>query len=289
MLGGIIVPRFGRLYLVAALVAAMCAPLACAWAEGFGTANLPDAEPWQSDTQLLSGEIRLWAGDNQTYALRGLSRVGTDLDAELTLFTMDTSGEDAIAGTVRASRATLIGLNFKWLAHRDERLTVSVIPGVEFPIGDMEGTNTTIPATAISDDIIPVLSVPIQWRSEQGILVTLVPRYIGFDEAPAVGAQTIEGFNDVIAIGAGAWYGRGRFALHADAQVVLEGGNTIDPANNRVTDDLVWSAGGAWSPEAGDWQVDLFATNAAGPTAATSIIATPDQSVGVGVRVSGEF
>ncbi len=286
--GGIIVLRHRSLPLIAAFVALTCA-LPGAWAQGLATANLPCAEPWPPGTELVSAEARVWDGGNITWAVVGRASVGQDLEGQVTLFYMDTSGDDAIAGTVRDSRAFLAGLNFKWLAHRDENVTVSVIPGVEMPLDDMEGTNTDLPATAVSDDIIPVLSVPIAWDSGDGTVVTVVPRYVGFDEAPEVAGTTIPGFGDVFAIGASVRHRQEQYAVHADAQVVLEGGNTIDPADNSITDDLVWSAGATWFAPEADWQVDLFATNAAGPTAATSIIAAPDQSVGIGVRVGGAF
>ncbi|MGD9495535.1 MAG: hypothetical protein AB7Y46_04395, partial [Armatimonadota bacterium] len=244
-------PRSRSLSVAATLVALLAAPLACAWAEGLGTANLLDAEPWTQESTLVSGEIRAWSSDNLTYAVRGLSRVGVDLDAEFTAFYMDIRGEDPIAGAVRDSEGLLLGLNLKWLAHQDEKLTVAVIPGVEYPLDELQGTNTALSASALSDDLIPVLSVPILWRSEEGLVVSVVPRYVGFDEAPDTGAFTIEGFGDTVALGAGALYRRDRYAAHADVQVVLEGHNVIDPATNDVDRDNDWSAGGGWIAEDG--------------------------------------
>lgn len=257
-------------------------------AQDYGTANLPTAEPWQSPSVLVSGEARFWEG-NQTWAARARTRVGQDLDAELTLFTMSISGEDPIAGAVRASDATLLGANFKWLAWRNERVTISVITGLEVPLGDMEGTNTAIPATAVTDDVIPVFSVPAQFAPIGGVVPTAVLHYVGFEESPRVtGGGTIPGFGDTLALGGSAYYRARDFALWADLQFVLTGNNTIDERTNRVTDEIVWSAGVSWfSTE--NWKVDLFATTAAGPTAATSLLGAPDNSVAIGIGASGEF
>lgn len=275
------------LYLLVGLMA-MTGLAQLAAADGYGTANLPTAEPWQSSSVLVSGEARFWEG-NQTWAARARTRVGEDMDAELTLFTMSTSGEDPIAGAVRDSEMTLLGASFKWLAWQNERVTISVIPGLEVPLGDAEGTNTAIPATAVSDDVIPVLSVPAQFAPIDGIVPTAVLRYVGFEESPrVVGGGTVTGFGDTLALGGSLYRRDGQYALWADLQCVLSGDNSIDERTSRVTDEIVWSVGASWF-SAPSWKVDLFATTAAGPTAATSLLGAPDGSIAIGIGASGEF
>ena len=117
-----------------------------------------------------------------------------------------------------------------------------------------------------------------------------MPRYVGFDDRPRLGdGTTIAGFGDVIAVGIGVLHEAEEFSVVGDLVLVVDGDNSIDEVTNLPTDELVWSAGGSWHGEESSVRVDLFVTNAAGPTGASSIIATPDQSVGVGLRVSGEF
>jgi len=270
------------------MLIAIAALAQLAAADGYGTANLPSAEPWQAPTVLFSGEGRFWDGA-QTWAARARTRVGDDMDAELTLFTMSTSSQDAIAEGMRDSDATLLGANLKWLAYEDEGVTISVIPGLEAPLDDTEGTNRAIPATALSDDIIPVLAVPIQFESIDGTIFTVVPRYVGFDEAPRVtGNGIVAGFGDTTALGASIYRPLRSYAVWADVQVVLSGNNTVEESTGAVTDEIVWSAGATWFAE-DDWKIDLFATTAAGPTAATSLIGASDGSVGIGIGASGEF
>jgi len=275
------------------LLAVIAAATVCMAVSADGTANLPGADPYQGPGTLGSVEARFFDTDNQTWALEVLWPVGRDLDEEIdygfSLFYMDTSGEDPIAGTIRDSEAWLLGARMRWLAHRGDGYTVAVIPGIEYPLNDMEGTNTAIPLTATSDDLILTLSIPVQVQVAPRTNVLVMPRYIGFDEAPKVGDGTIDGFGDVVAISAGVVHEIEGFVLHADAQVVVEGQNSINESTNALEDDLAWSAGATWVRDDGDLWIDLFATNVAGPTPATSIIATPDQSIGVGIRATGRF
>ncbi|MFW5867242.1 MAG: hypothetical protein ACOCX2_05465 [Armatimonadota bacterium] len=256
----------------------------------YDTPSLQCAEPWPEGSILVWGDARTWELDNWTFAAGARMSVGEDMDAEATLFHMNTSGEDAVNGVVRDSEATLLGLNFKWVARRTENLTISVIPGAEFPIGDIKGTNTAIPATASSDDFIPVLAVPFEFSAQEDTIFRLVPRYVGFDEAPELADGTrIRGFGDVLALGAAVIHDFGEYSVMADGTFVADGHNSIDDGTNAPSDEFVWSVGGAWHPIDRDMRVDLFVTNAAGPTAASSMIAAPDSSIGVGVKVSGEF
>ncbi|MFP4249951.1 MAG: hypothetical protein ACLFU7_09855 [Armatimonadota bacterium] len=256
----------------------------------YNTPNLQCAEPWTEESILVWGDVRTWELDNWTFATGARTSVGEEMDAELTFFHMDTSGDDQIDGAVRDSEMTLLGLNFKWLARRTDRMTISVIPGAEFPLGDIKGTNTATSGTARSDDLIPVLAVPFDFSAQENTIFRLVPRYVGFDERPQLAdGGTVPGFGDVLAIGVGVLHDFGEYSVVADGAFLADGDNSINDADNTLTDEFIWSVGGTWHPRAKDMRLDVFATNAAGPTAASSIIAAPDSSIGLGVRVSSEF
>ncbi len=259
-------------------------------AESYGTPNLPCATAWAAEEMYGWVEGRFFDGDNYPLAAGLRAAVGESSEAQLTLWTMDTSGKDPISGVVRQSEGTLLGLNYKWLAHKTERVTVSVMPGFDYPIQDLEATNTNTGDTASSDELIPVVSVPIEWQGRDGVSYRVVPRYVGFDNKLDNSAgDAIDGFGDCIALGAGVLYEDVEYSLMADVQVPISGDNAIDDATNTPTDEVVWSAGGAWHGADSDVRIEATLTNAFGPTGATSLMATPDQSVGVGIRVSSVF
>lgn len=282
---------------VVALLVSTCA----VWAQGYGMSvdmdemtelkfsntNVPGAQPWPHDGAQWWGELRTWEGENWTYSAGARVAAGEESDVELTLFHMDTDSGDPIGTEVVESQATLLGLNYRWLAYESDALTISVIPGAEYPLDDMEGNRE---GSAISDELIPTVSVPFEFVNKNGTIFRVVPRYVGFDETPSVAADTtIDGFGDVFALAGGVVHPMDQFSLSGDLALILEGDNSIDENTNEPTDEFIWAAGGSWQKQEDDLRVDLFVTNAIGPTAATSLISTPDQSVGVGLRVSGEF
>ena len=129
----------------------------------------------------------------------------------------------------------------------------------------------------------------IRDRNED-ILLLFEPKIVWFDdELPVTGGGTIPGFGEVVMIGGGfRWTVAGDTDLVADAAYPVSESNTINEETNALDEDVVWSAGISHRLD-GDWTIDVFATNAAGPTMPTSAIAAPDQSVGVGVCVGGSW
>lgn len=261
-----------------------------AWAQE-GTPNLSSAVPWQAEKSQVTGEVRLFEGSgNATVAISLRGAVEEGMDAELCYFTMDTEGEGAINNAVRRSEMDLVVVNLKWAVSGGSP-KVAVQPGLEMPRSAPTGTNAATGGFAAQRAVIPTLSVPMEWGDPAGLLLILQPKAAWFkSNIPDSTGGITEGFGHVLALGVGVVYNAGAFRLIGDATTVLSGDNSIDEATNNVTDDLVWSAGA--SVDAGgryDLTISVFATNAFGPTPATSLLATPDQSIGTGVCVSGEF
>lgn len=258
-----------------------------------GSANLPSACTWTAEETQVWGEVRFFDGSDQTFSAGLSTRAGENSEAQFSIFTMDTTTK-LDTWDVR-SRGTLLGLNFKWLATETEQMRVSVMPGLEYPIERLKSENLDTGAYATSDNLIPVISVPIEWPGEEGTTFRLVPRYVGFDSAPkayladGTADGTIDGFGQCVAIGLGVVHAQPSYSLMADAQIVVIGDNATDKTTGAPTRELVWSAGGSWSAPESPVRIDLFATNGFGPTAATSLLATTDNTIGVGLRVSGEF
>ncbi len=266
---------------VAALVAG------AAWAQ-FGTPNLPSATPWQGDDYDVKAEGRFWNGDNQTWGLFIRGENSDKGDTTLGYFDWEAEGEDPIAGAIRQSDYRAVVVDLKWLVW-DSSPRVALRLGADLQVSRSRGTNLDLGASAFGNGPIPAVSLPIEFGDPTGILFLLEPKAVWFDDTlPTSSGGTIEGFGDLIMIGGGARYRLGgQTAIVADAAFPVSGSNTINDVTNEVDKDVVWAVG--VSQMFGGWMVDVFATNAAGPTPATSSIAAPDQSVGVGVRVGGAW
>lgn len=273
---------------VAVCLVMMCAVAGMAFAQ-MGTPNLAPATPWQTADVEAAMEARVWEGDgNETFAVSVRGQVNDNADVQISYFTMDTEGEDPINGAVRQSDLGLLAFGFTWpVAEGGTR--ISVRPGFEFVVDGAEGTNTVTGQSGLWNNPILTLAVPVEWALSGDTMVLVEPKAALFDSQARTSFGTaIEGFGSVIGIGAGVIHDMDGWQLFGDATAVVEGDNSIDESTNAVTDEFVFCGGVRWHADE-DWTVDVFATNAAGPTGATSLIAAPDQSMGVGVRVGGVF
>lgn len=264
---------------------ALCA--GAGWAQ-LGSPNIPSAMPWQGDDTYIA-EGRFFTGSNETWGLFYRGAWGTRGDGEVGYFNWETTGDDPIRGVVRDSDYEAITVDLKWMI-RAASPTIAIRGGADLQLGSSRGTNTDTGLSAFSNGPIPVLSLPIEFGIMGDTRVVIEPKYIGFDDPVDVdGGGTIPGWGDVVMVG-----GSIRTPLSsstdivADAAYPISGSNSIDDVTNAVTEELVWSAGVCHRVNS-TWMVDVFATNAAGPTPATSSIATPDQSVGGGVAISASW
>lgn len=271
-------------------LAPLVLPGGLAWSQE-GTPNLPSAVPWRADAHRITGEVRFFEGSgNETLALRIRGRIDDSAGAALCFFAMDTRGEDAISGAVRESDLQLLALDFKRLLH-DGAGRVGLRAGIELAILGPTGINTATGAIARQRGVIPSLSVPVEWGDPEDTLFIVEPKAVWFDDSiPDSGGGLTPGFGGILAVGGGVSEDLGLVTLVGDIAVVLAGDNSIDGQTNRPTSDFVWSTGVSWDA-GGEHRphVDVFITNAAGPTPAMSIIAAPDQSAALGVSISAEF
>ncbi len=285
------------LLLVATVALVLSVAIPAAWCQE-GTANLQAATTWQGPT-VWQGEARVFGGGPNTIWSLGLrGEVNDRTEASLTYVAMTNLGRDPIGGSgasmsaVRASRLHLISLGWKArisraAAHRH----VALFPALELATSGPVGRNTASGGYAQENRVIPSLGIPIEWT--QGSRLWIVePKIVWFDSSmpDSVGGVT-QGFGRVIGLGVGIV---DRIDENndfvADILAVLDGDNTIDERTNTVEDQFVWSAGIRWHRGSERTTViDLFVTNSAGPTTATSLIAAPDNSKGLGIRVEHEF
>lgn len=267
-----------------AVVAILLMAVGAATAQS-GSWGIPSTAPWMTDDYQASGEARFFDGDNETWAVSVRGAIGDDADATVGYFDWDVTGEDPINGAVRRSEMSAVFVDLKWLLV-DTSPRIALRVGGDLPVGDATGTNTATGASARLDRPVPTVSLPIEFGNPNGILWILEPKVVWFgSRMPTNTGSSIEGFGTTVMIGGAVRYPvSGTVTFAADAAYPVSDSNSIDDVTNTVTEELAWSAG-LEAAFGGGWNLGVFATTAAGPTPATSAIAAPDQSVGVGVRV----
>ncbi len=280
------------------LVLAVAAAIPLALAQT-GTPNLPSAYIWDGAKKAVwDADARCWEdSSNVTWYIGLRGRVTERTEATLGIYSMDDMGADPIGGqnnsisAIRISRYRALNAQFKVRLNEDDDPAVSLIFGADFPLHKPRGTNRLTGGTAYSRGPIFTLAIPVQWGDDHSRTTwMLVPKMACFDSLAVVwGDGLIKNFGTVIAIGAGVIHRLStHWAIFADITAILDGDNTIDVPTNTVEDEPVWAAGVRW--KAGrTTNVEAFATNAAGPTGATSLIGAPDNSVGFGLRLTSEF
>ncbi len=250
-----------------------------------GTWNLPSATTLEDGSTEGYSDVRFFEDDNETWGV--FLRGGFDDNGEASFgyFDWETTGEDPINGAVRQSNFDAVVADVKWQL-KETSPRVAVRAGADLKVGSARGTNTATGASAYLNGAIPSASLPVEFGNPDGTLLILEPKIVWFDTQMVTDAgPPIEGFGTVVMIGGGVRYPfSGNLTFVADAAYPVDGSNSIDDATNAVTEELAWSAG--VDAEFGrDWTAGVFASTAAGPTPATSAIATPDQAIGLGVRV----
>lgn len=273
-----------------------------------GTPNLATAQTWQGEDIVWQGQARIWPGsENVNWELGFRGRVNDETEATLTYFAMDNLGEGPIGGggdsmsALRASdwRLLTLGMKWQWWGDTDSYL-ISFYPALEWSTHRPTGTNTVLGASAWGENLVPSVGFPIQWdRGKTSYIVE--PKVVWFESRlPVSGLRaagvvaddgTIAGFGTVFAVGVGMIHQLGsKSHFIGDFTAVLGGENAINENTNEPEDEFVWSAGVRWTSGRDKTRtLDLFATNAAGSTTATSVLAAPDNGVGIGARLGYQF
>ncbi|MBM3497336.1 MAG: hypothetical protein FJX74_01575 [Armatimonadetes bacterium] len=284
------------------LVLALCALAAGVASSQDAALGIPNQK---SPNALGDGDIRAtidwryWDGGNDTFSFLGEYGLTDRLDIGVAYVTFDNAGEPPIAGALRASDLSGPAVWVKYVGREVEGNSWgwTVVPGVEFL--DMEGTNTAIGASAGDQETVFTLEVPIG-IPDGDILWLVNPKLAAFpDTAPVrgpVGVQlpaTIDSFGTIVGLGLGVIAPiseNEKWTVYGDVTPILAGDNSIDDSTNGLAVQLPFTAGVrrqlGWGAES---SLDVFVTNCAGATTATSLIAAPDRSVGWGVRASATW
>ena len=285
------------LMFVASVALILLAVLPAAWSQE-GTPNLQTPQTWQGPTVWQGGMRTFRGAGNTIWSLGVRGEVNERTEVSLTYVGMDVAGRDPIGGegesmsAVRASDLHTLSLEWKARISRDgARRQVALLPAIEYANRGPVGINTDTGGYAQQRRYIPSLSIPISCHGSATRWI-VEPKVVWFDSSmpDSVGGIT-QGFGRVIALGVGVVKPiDDRDDFIADVVAVLDGDNVMDEKTNTVDKALVWSAGVRWTRGSERTTViDLFVTNSAGPTPATSLIAAPDHSKGLGVRIEHEF
>jgi len=263
-----------------------------------GTPNLKSPNALANDDFRATIDGRDWDGSNDT--ITGTVEYGLSDRLNLGVGYVDfaNEGEALIAGALRASDLSGPAVWAKWVGRpvdaENDRWGWSVVPGLE--ILDIQGTNTVIGASAGDTETVFTLEVPIG-IPDGDVLWIVNPKLAVFpDTEPVTGPigialpAAVDSFGTVVGLGLGvvAPIGTGgNWHVYGDVTPILTGDNSIDDVTNTPGIQLPWTVGFRRHVDvAKDSYVDLFVTNCAGGTTASSLIATPDRSVGYGVRAS---
>lgn len=263
-----------------------------------GTPNLKSPNTLADDDFRATIDWRYWDGSNDTFTGTVEYGLSDRLSLGVGYVTFANAGEAPIAGAVRASDLDGPAVWAKWVGRpvdtENGKWGWSVVPGLE--ILDIEGTNTAIGASAGDTETVFTLEVPIG-IPDGDVLWMVNPKMAVFpDTEPVTGPigitlpAEVDSFGTVVGLGLGvvAPIGtKGKWHVYGDVTPILAGDNSIDDATNTPGIQLPWTAGFRRSVDWGkDSYVDVFVTNCAGGTTASSLIATPDRSVGYGIRAS---
>ncbi|MBM3475217.1 MAG: hypothetical protein FJX75_18300 [Armatimonadetes bacterium] len=285
--------------LTALCLLAVLATASVAQDDALGTPNLKSPNALAKNDFRTTIDWRYWDGSNDTFT--GTAEYG--LLNKLTIgagyVDFDNAGVPPILGAVRASDLSGPAVWAKWVG-RPVDPTIpqwgwSIVPGVE--ILDMQGTNTAIGASAGDTETVFTLEVPIG-IPDGSVLWMIDPKLAVFPgTAPVTGPigiglpASVDSFGTVVGLGLGvtAPLGPGKnWKVYGDVTPILCGDNAIDNTTNTPTIQLPWTLGVRRHVNlaSNSCVVDAFLTNCSGGTTATSLIATPDGSVGYGVRAS---
>jgi hypothetical protein len=283
---------------VAALLALMLVSAACAQ----GTPNL-GTNAIGAKTQ-VTAEARVFdtssdqdTFDNTVWSLGFTSPIQENLEFGLIYSQFDATGPDPIADSIRRTQRRVLSPTIKWALSDKFAITAgadiavretfaSNIGVVSAAIGDYDAP------TAIYDSVTP--GVRAQWAFMKiGRLQLQAAGQVAFweDSLQTNVGDNIDGFGTVCSLGGGAVLPLGsRLTLMGDAMFPVSGENVVDDVTGDNDTELVWSAGGQFLVSAArDIKLSVYATNSMQPTIGASIIATPSNSIGVGVGLSAGF
>lgn len=238
------------------------------------------------------GEFRQFRSRNShTWSVGGSAALDERTDLEIMFSSWRNGDSDPIAGAVRSSRWDALSVNLARRLSSDEASTkLAVVPFVDLSGSARAGKNEDTGDSAFQNAFNWGVAVVAQGQVG-GCTVALEPKYVNLASClPTSRGGTIDGYGQVVTIGAAATRPLMGGTLMADVQGCVSGRNSIDRDTGDLIREIVWSAGWRKPFRAdGSASVELFATNAAGPSMVDSVLVAVNNGAGVGARVAIKF
>lgn len=228
--------------------------------------------------------------ENSTLSLGFASPINEKTEFNLAFSLINNTGPDPIAGSLHVSDRSVLAPYLKRVFSNDGGAVLALTAGADVALSQAKGTSAA--GSAYQDDFTPAMKLQLEWGDAGEFQWQLAAQVAFWDTwaATNVGGP-IPGFGTVVGLGGGVSIPLGaKLTLVGDVMGIAKGDNVVDSDTGLVDTQIIWSAGGNWLL-GGPYSsvVKVFATNAMGPTPATSLIGAPDNSVGFGLAVLREF
>jgi len=234
--------------------------------------------------------------DNTVWSIGFKAPIDTDLDFSFMYSGFDVIGPDPIAGSVRESYRKVVSPALKFGLFKSSKWTlelgadIAVSETFASNIGAIETAQSGSGSTAFFSSVTPAARLNFNLFKIGALKFKAAGQVAGWDTLPGTnGEGPIEGFGTVYALGGGvAWPWGKRITIVGDAMYPVGGSNYVNEDTGNVDTELVWSAGANLA--AGKCTtLAAYATNAMGPTLATSIIGTPANGIALGLNLTHSF
>lgn len=241
--------------------------------------NLAVPASLEAGTWSIEGDFRFFDGGNTTSGFQITYGTSDNSEAAISFVTFDNEGPDPILTALRRSELDMLTFSFRLVGSEieDHDWGFAGQFDLEVPL-TWRGTNLATGEFAETDSSIVALSLIIGRKWCDRLTVRTQPKLVFFrDDIPNSLGGSTESFGTVLAVTSGGTLELSdNCALFADWTNTWAGDNAISHRTNRPAERIVWTVGGRIQSDDGDKWVELYVTNGAGLTTATSVIAAPD-------------
>ena len=281
---------------LAGLMAALILPAACA---GEGTPNLGTSQLVQTDSRWFvdarffdtDRDTQNWY-DNATWSLGFAAPINEKTQFSLMYSNVSNTDKYANGALHEIDRPVLSPSVKRLISGASSKAAVALEIGADVGIRRATDKNLTSGEIAYQGNFTPAAKLQVEWGTPGGFQWQLASQVAFWDTICNTSTRSgIRGFGTVVGVGGGVVLPFGKkLTIVADAMGLVKGDNYINEDTNQPDNTIVWSAGGRWAlGGASNSVLSVYATNSMGPTLGSSLIASPGDSVGIGVALARDF